>query len=172
MVVQLLFSWKQTFVLAKVPFGRTYWVDLEKVLNCKLALAVKISLCGCNGQRIMRLKILRTVPKTYFGFALQQKCRAFFVRERKKMKSGLESVNCVLKKSSLLSVHPLRHSLWHGEEPVGLTYVRYDVMNHNCCRWKRGPKPVSVVTGRHLQLFDAVLDLSLSVHRAFSGGHM
>ena len=87
----------------------------------------------------MRLKILRTVPKSYFGFALQRKRKAFFMAERKKTKSGLElwmscAVNCMLEKSFVLSVHPLRHSLWHREEPVGQTDVRYDVMNHNCCR--------------------------------------
>lgn len=63
MFFQLLFSPKQTFVLARMPFGLTYWVDLEKVLNCKLALAVTISLSGYTGQKVMRLKFSELCPK-------------------------------------------------------------------------------------------------------------
>lgn len=99
---------------------------LEKVLNCRLVLAVKISLCGCNGQNVMRLKILSTATKTYFGFALQQKCEAFFMTEKEEIRPQIRaelfsevSLSCSLEKRSLLCVHALRQSLWHGEEPVG-----------------------------------------------------
>lgn len=54
--------------------------------------AVKISLCGCNGQNVIRLKILWTATKTYFGFALQQKSKAFFMRVKEEIQPQISAI--------------------------------------------------------------------------------
>lgn len=90
MAVQVLFSWQQTSVLAKIHFWPTYLVDLGKVLNCRLALAGKISLCGCNGHNVMRLKILWTATKLILDLPCNRKAK--LSSWEKKKKSSLKSV--------------------------------------------------------------------------------